>query len=115
MENLVELGIIQQTEGKVENLYENILLRISTSDLSERILTASVVHALSELVHIVKNKWQEIPNDQLSKKQFVHIVAFICDRKSTLEGQNNAKIRSIWRAQTSQKELGVEGPPRSKI
>ena len=105
MEKLVELGIIQQAEGKEENLYDNILLRISRSDLSERILTASVVHSLSELVHIVKNKWQEIPNDRLSKKQFVHIVAFICDRKSTLEGQNNAKIRSIWRAETLQKEL----------
>ena len=75
MEKLVDIGLIQQ--GEECNLYVNMLARIANSDLSSKILSVSVVHALSTFVFLVKNKWKDkVPPTHLSKKQFVHILAF---------------------------------------
>ena len=96
MDKLVDIGLIKQ--GEEENLYNNMLARIANSDLSSRNLSVSVVDALSSLVFLVKNKWKDkVPSTHLTKKQFVHILAYICDRRSTLEEQEDMKIRSIWR------------------
>ena len=83
MDKLVDIGLIKQ--GEEENLYNNMLARIANSDLSSRNLSVSVVDALSSLVFLVKNKWKDkVPSTHLTKKQFVHILAYICDRRSTL-------------------------------
>ena len=104
MDKLVDIGLIKQ--GEEENLYNNMLARIANSDLSSRNLSVSVVDALSSLVFLVKNKWKDkVPSTHLTKKQFVHILAYICDRRSTLEEQDAMKIRSIWRPNMLQKEM----------
>ena len=104
MDKLLDIGLIKQ--GEEENLYNNMLARIANSDLSSRNLTVSVVDALSTLVFLLKNKWKDkVPSTHLTKKQFVHILAYICDRRSTLEEQEDKKIRSIWRPNMLQREM----------
>ena len=79
MDKLVDIGLIKQ--GEEENLYNNMLARIANSDLSSRNLSVSVVDALSSLVFLVKNKWKDkVPSTHLTKKQFVHILAYICEK-----------------------------------
>ena len=100
----MDIGLIKQ--GEEENLYNNMLARIANSDLSSRNLSVSVVDALSSLVFLVKNKWKDkVPSTHLTKKQFVHILAYICDRRSTLEEQEDKKIRGIWQPNMLQKEM----------
>ena len=85
MEQLIEIGILQQSDEQ-DNLYEKILARIAKSDVSSAVLSVKVVHALSNLVFVVKNRWKDkVPTSKLTKKQFVHILAYICDRNSTFE------------------------------
>ena len=91
MEQLIEIGILQQSDEQ-DNLYEKILARIAKSDVSSAVLSVKVVHALSNLVFVVKNRWKDkVPTSKLTKKQFVHILAYICDRNSTLEEQDEVE------------------------
>ena len=104
MEPLVELGILQQSDE--DRVYEKILARIAKSDVSSTTLSVTVVHALSKLVFVVKNKWKDkVPTTKITKKQFVHILAYICDRNSTLEEQDEMKIRNLWRPQILQSQM----------
>ena len=104
MEPLVELGILQQSDE--DRVYEKILARIAKSDVSSTTLSVTVVHALSKLVFVVKNKWKDkVPTTKITKKQFVHILAYICDRNSTLEEQDVMKIRNLWRPQILQSQM----------
>ena len=92
MEPLVEIGILQQSDE--DRVYEKILARIAKSDVSSTTLSVTVVHALSKLVFLVKNKWKDkVPTTKLTKKQFVHILAYICDRNSTLEEHSKICIK----------------------
>ena len=51
MEQLIEIGILQQSDEQ-DNLYEKILARIAKSDVSSAVLSVKVVHALSNLVFV---------------------------------------------------------------
>ena len=43
MEQLIEIGILQQSDEQ-DNLYEKILARIAKSDVSSAVLSVKVVH-----------------------------------------------------------------------
>ena len=105
MEQLIEIGILQQSDEQ-DNLYEKILARIAKSDVSSAVLSVKVVHALSNLVFVVKNRWKDkVPTSKLTKKQFVHILAYICDRNSTLEEQDKMRMRNIWNPKIMQDQM----------
>ena len=105
MEQLIEIGILQQSDEQ-DNLYEKILARIAKSDVSSAVLSVKVVHALSNLVFVVKDRWKDkVPTSKLTKKQFVHILAYICDRNSTLEEQDKMRMRNIWNPKIMQDQM----------
>ena len=105
MEQLIEIGILQQSDEQ-DNLYEKILARIAKSDVSSAVLSVKVVHALSNLVFVVKNRWKDkVPTSKLTKKQFVHILAYICDGNSTLEEHDKMRMRNIWNPKIMQDQM----------
>ena len=72
MEKLAEAGLLQSSHSQgVDNVYENMLERIGKSNFGPKLLTVSMVDALSRLVFLVNNKWKEVPSSHLTKKQFV--------------------------------------------
>ena len=113
MEQLIEIGILQQSDEQ-DNLYEKILARIAKSDVSSAVLSVKVVHALSNLVFVVKNRWKDkVPTSKLTKKQFVHILAYICDRTITEISLKNGVWGPVeW---VGDQLTGWGGPPGTKI
>ena len=73
------LGLLDP--GGEDNVYEQLLAKINKNKLSADILTVTVVEALSKLVYVAKSKYDKAPPNMLSKRQFAHVLGYICRRE----------------------------------
>ena len=81
-------------EGGQDNVYQNLLASIDRRNLSGSSITVGVVHALSKKVFLAKNKRRDkAPTTMLSKKQFAHILVYICNRNVKLDEVGDTLIR----------------------
>ena len=71
--------------GVKDNVYEELLAKIDKNKLSANILTVTIVNALSKLVYVAKSKKDKAPPTLLSKKQFAHVIGYICKKDILLE------------------------------
>ena len=77
-------------EGGQDNVYQNLLASIDRRNQSGSSITVGVVHALSKKVFLAKNKRRDkAPTTMLSKKQFAHVLVYICNRNQ------NSKINGL--------------------
>ena len=93
MEKLVLLGLLDP--GGEDNVYEELLAKINKNKMSANILTVTVVDALSKLVYVAKSKKDKAPPNMLSKRQFAHVLGYICRREMLLEEVPDAVIRNV--------------------
>ena len=103
MEKLVLLGLLDP--GGEDNVYEQLLAKINKNKLSADILTVTVVEALSKLVYVAKSKYDKAPPNMLSKRQFAHVLGYICRREMLLEEVPDAVIRNVWRPQKLERQM----------
>ena len=76
------LGLLDP--GGEDNVYEELLAKINKNKMSANILTVTVVDALSKLVYVAKSKYDKAPPNMLSKRQFAHVLGYICRREMLL-------------------------------
>ena len=105
MEKLVLLGLLDP--GGEDNVYEQLLAKINKNKLSADILTVTVVEALSKLVYVAKSKYDKAPPNMLSKRQFAHVLGYICRREMLLEEVPDAVIRNVWNPRKIEKEMAL--------
>ena len=97
------LGLLDP--GGEDNVYEQLLAKINKNKLSADILTVTVVEALSKLVYVAKSKYDKAPPNMLSKRQFAHVLGYICRREMLLEEVPDAVIRNVWRPQKLERQM----------
>ena len=85
--------------GVKDNVFEELLAKIDKNKLSANILTVTIVNALSKLVYVAKSKKDKAPPTLLSKKQFAHVIGYICKKDILLEEVSDAVIRNVWRSE----------------
>ena len=83
MEGLGDFGLLVD-EVDQDNVYQNLLASIDRRNLSGSSITVGAVHALSKKVFIAKTSKNKprnkVPTTMLSKKEFAHILVYICNR-----------------------------------
>ena len=97
------LGLLDP--GGEDNVYEELLAKINKNKMSANILTVTVVDALSKLVYVAKSKKDKAPPNMLSKRQFAHVLGYICRREMLLEEVPDAVIRNVWNPRNIEKEM----------
>ena len=96
MEGLGDFGLLVNKVGQ-DNVYQNLLASIDRENLSGSSITVAVVHALSKKVFFAKNKRRDkAPTTMLSKKQFAHVLVYICNRNVKLDEVGDTLIRNVW-------------------
>ena len=82
MERLGDFGLLVNKVGQ-DNVYQNLLASIDRENLSGSSITVGAVHALSKKVFIAKTSKNKprnkVPTTMLSKKEFAHILVYICN------------------------------------
>ena len=87
----IKLGV---DEVDQDNVYQNLLASIDRENLSGSSITVAVVHALSKKVFLAKNKRRDkAPTTMLSKKQFAHVLVYICNRNVKLDELERPLLR----------------------
>ena len=105
MERLGDFGLLVNKVGQ-DNVYQNLLASIDRENLSGSSITVAVVHALSKKVILIKNKRRDkAPTTMLSKKQFAHVLVYICNRNVKLDEVGDTLIRNIWNPPTLKKQF----------
>ena len=105
MEGLGDFGLLVD-EVDQDNVYQNLLASIDRENLSGSSITVAVVHALSKKVFLAKNKRRDkAPTTMLSKKQFAHVLVYICNRNVKLDEVGDTLIRNIWNPPTLKKQF----------
>ena len=99
------LGLLDP--GGEDNVYEELLAKINKNKMSANILTVTVVDALSKLVYVAKSKKDKAPPNMLSKRQFAHVLGYICRREMLLEEVPDAVIRNVWNPRNIEKEMAL--------
>ena len=98
MEGFVDFGLLVDEVGHV---YQNLLASIDRRNLGGSSITVGAVHALSKKVFIAKTSKNKprnkVPTTMLSKKEFAHILVYICNRNVKLDEVGDTLIRNVWR------------------
>ena len=114
MEGLGDFGLLVNKVGQ-DNVYQNLLASIDRENLSGSSITVAVVHALSKKVFLAKNKRRDkAPTTMLSKKQFAHVLVYICNRFAIITEislKNGVWGPVEW---VGDQLTGWGGPPRTK-
>ena len=115
MEGLGDFGLLVNKVGQ-DNVYQNLLASIDRENLSGSSITVAVVHALSKKVFLAKNKRRDkAPTTMLSKKQFAHVLVYICNRFAIITEislKNGVWGPVEW---VGDQLTGWGGPPGTKI
>ena len=108
MEGLGDFGLLVD-EVDQDNVYQNLLASIDRRNLSGSSITVGAVHALSKKVFIAKTSKNKprnkAPTTMLSKKEFAHILVYICNRNVKLDEVGDTLIRNIWNPPTLEKQF----------
>ena len=105
MEEFACLGILDPGGGK-ENVYDKLLTTIDKKKITPKTITVRIVHALSKMVFLTQNrKKDQTPTNMLSKRQFAHVLGYICNRDMRLEELSDTVIRNVWRQERLAKQM----------
>ena len=104
MEEFACLGILDPGGGK-ENVYDKLLATIDKKELTPNKITVKIVDALSKLVYVAKSKSDHGPTTMLSKRQFAHVLGYICNRDMRLEELSDKVIRNVWNLKKIEKQM----------
>ena len=104
MEEFACLGILDPGGGK-ENVYDKLLTTIDKKELAPNKITVKIVDALSKLVYVAKSKSDHGPTTMLSKRQFAHVLGYICNRDMRLEELSDKVIRNVWNLKKIEKQM----------
>ena len=106
MEKLACLGLLDPG-CKTENVYVQLLETINKKELTARSITVTIVDALSNIVYVAKSKTDKAPKTLLTKRQFAHVLGYMCNRDLTLGEVQDSVVRNVWNPRKMEKQLAT--------
>ena len=106
MEKLACLGLLDPG-CKTENVYVQLLETINKKEFTARSITVTIVDALSDIVYVAKSKTDKAPKTLLTKRQFAHVLGYICNRDLTLGEVQDSVVRNVWNPRKMEKQLAT--------
>ena len=106
MEKLACLGLLDPG-CKTENVYVQLLETINKKEFTARSITVTIVDALSDIVYVAKSKKDQAPKTLLTKRQFAHVLGYICNRDLTLGEVQDSVVRNVWNPRKMEKQLAT--------